>query len=156
MDLSNFHVDNAVIEAGDNYLRYRFTDNGISPRGVPGLGTGFVRVDSDEHDENGEISEDLDGIRVEMVRKRLFKKMESIMASVEPPSIVGSENATNLVICWGSNYHIVREALEQLHCEDIAMVHFHQIYPLHPSVQSLLSSADKVFILENRCDRPTG
>ena len=84
-----------------------------------------------------------------MVRKRLFKKMESIMASVEPPSIVGSENATNLVICWGSNYHIVREALEQLHREDIAMVHFHQIYPLHPSVQSLLSSADKVFILEN-------
>ena len=31
LDLSNLHVDNAVIEAGDNYLRYRFTDNGISP-----------------------------------------------------------------------------------------------------------------------------
>ena len=38
---------------------YSPTDTGVSPRGIPGFGHGLVCVDSDEHDEQGHITEDL-------------------------------------------------------------------------------------------------
>ncbi len=39
------------------YLRYQYTDNGVSPRKIPGEGGCFVTSDSDEHDEHGMITE---------------------------------------------------------------------------------------------------
>ena len=61
---------NRFIKTDSNYKRFAFSDSGISPRGIPGYGAGAVCVDSDEHDESGHITEDLD-LRIRMVDKRL-------------------------------------------------------------------------------------
>ena len=54
------------------YKRYRLTEDGISPLTFPGLSDALVKLDSDEHDEEGKITEDLN-LRVRMVEKRLKK-----------------------------------------------------------------------------------
>ncbi len=54
---------------------------GVSPRGVPGYGDGFVCVDSDEHTEEGRITEDF-VVREAMVDKRMRKL--SAYEDIEP------------------------------------------------------------------------
>ena len=71
--LEGLYVRKHIIETTMGYKRYALTADGISPRGVPGFGTGLVSVDSDEHDEEGRITEDLDGVRMKMVEKRMKK-----------------------------------------------------------------------------------
>jgi 2-oxoglutarate ferredoxin oxidoreductase subunit alpha len=56
-----------------DYKRYKLTDDGISPRLIPGKCENcLVLVDSDEHDEYGRITESAE-VRVNMVEKRLKK-----------------------------------------------------------------------------------
>ncbi|OGX54325.1 MAG: 2-oxoacid:ferredoxin oxidoreductase subunit alpha, partial [Omnitrophica WOR_2 bacterium RIFOXYA12_FULL_38_10] len=59
-------IKNLIIKTQAGYKRYQITENGISDRGIPGYGEGFVCVDSDEHDEGGYITEDFD-TRIAMV-----------------------------------------------------------------------------------------
>ena len=95
------------------------TESGISPRGIPGYGSGNVCADSDEHDESGNITEDSD-MRIRMVDKRL-KKNESIKTDIIPPKLVGSKDYRTLVVCWGSTFNTVREAVEALGRNDISI-----------------------------------
>jgi 2-oxoglutarate ferredoxin oxidoreductase subunit alpha len=123
------------------------TDNGISPRGIPGYGKGLVAVDSDEHDEAGHITEDL-GLRVEMVDKRL-KKFELLKDETIPPELVGSEDYKNLIVCWGSTYNVVKEAVTNLGRDDTAFLHFKQVYPLPDQTSDYLKKAKRIIIVEN-------
>lgn len=148
-DLSNLKVEHKFIKTKSDYKRYQFTESGISPRGIPNYGDGVVRVDSDEHDEMGHITEDVDFIRPEMVKKRLFKKMETMKKYFIGPEMIGPADYETLVICWGSNYHIVKEAVQNLNNQTIGMLHYSQIYPLHPKTNEILSKAKNVLIIEN-------
>ena len=58
------------------------------------------RVDSDEHDEYGHITEDLkvNGIRAKMTEKRIFKKSKLIQQHILAPELVGPEKYEMLVI----------------------------------------------------------
>ncbi len=58
-DMEN-KVENHIIKTNRDYKRYEITDTGISPRGIPGFGEGLVVVDSDEHDQMGHLTENLD------------------------------------------------------------------------------------------------
>jgi 2-oxoglutarate ferredoxin oxidoreductase subunit alpha len=148
LDISQITVENAFVETTSNYKRYALTENGISPRGIPGFGVGLVRADSDEHDEEGHITEDMEFLRPEMVKKRVFKRFDLLEKIADEPEWVGPADAKMLVVCWGSNYHVVREAIEEMH-NSIAMLHFHQLYPLHPNTTEILNRAQKVILLEN-------
>ncbi len=59
----------------------------------------MIVVDSDEHDEYGHITENLE-IRVKMVDKRL-KKFEAINDEIISPELVGDEDYEYLIVCWG-------------------------------------------------------
>ena len=114
----------------NTYKRYRLTEDGISPLTFPGLSDALVKVDSDEHDEEGKITEDLN-LRVRMVEKRL-KKFEFLRKDFVPPTWYGNKNAPSIILSWGSNKLIVKEALEKLTQEGInaGALHFGQVYPL--------------------------
>jgi len=146
LNLGSVKVEKHVIETAKDYRRYAFAEDGISPRGIPGYGEGLVVVDSDEHDEEGHITEDLD-LRVQMVDKRLAKG-DALGEEVIPPELIGPQDYRNLVICWGSTYHPVKEALERMGRDDTAMLHYKQVYPLHESTVDYLSAADRTFIVE--------
>lgn len=146
-DISKNTVQKHLVTTGKDYKRYALTTTGVSPRGIPGHGDGIVCVDSDEHTEDGYITEDLD-LRARMVNKRLGK-VDYDADDIMPPRFVGPDSLKNLVVCWGSNYYAVREALIRLGWPDTAMLHIAQVHPLHPMVDVALTKAKKVIVVEN-------
>ena len=140
--------ESAVTETAEGYKRYLLSKDGLSPRGIPGFGKGFVCADSDEHDETGRITEDLDGISLSMKNKRI-KKAATVAKAAFKPVLEGPEKYKNLVICWGSTYETVKEALKKTGSKETAMLFFPQLYPVHPSAAALIKKAKKVRVVEN-------
>lgn len=140
-------VEHHFIKTNKDYKRYVLNNDGISPRGIPGYGEGLVCADSDEHDEEGHITEDLE-LRDRIVRKRL-KKNEGLTAEALGPELTGSKEYKILVVGWGTTRQAIKEALGKMKRKDIAALHFSQVYPLHPSTLEYLSKAKKVIMIEN-------
>ncbi len=131
------------------YKRFAFRSDGISPRLLPGRSSHLVVADSDEHDEVGHITEDLD-LRRRMVEKRL-KKLEGLIGEVVPPDYEGSALPELLFVSWGSTKGAVSEAAERLREEerDVATLHFSQLWPLDPGqFLSKLAGAQEVISVE--------
>ncbi|HUT28988.1 MAG TPA: 2-oxoacid:acceptor oxidoreductase subunit alpha [Sedimentisphaerales bacterium] len=147
LDLSQTRVEKHVIKTAKDYKRYELTENGISPRGIPGYGEGLVAVDSDEHDTEGHITEDLD-LRTKMVDKRLTKAREMENDAI-PPELVGPEKYKTLIVGWGSTYNVIKEAMDNLARDDVAFLHFKQVYPLPKETPGFLSKAQRTIIIEN-------
>ena len=145
-DPARTKVEKHIAKTTKDYRRYELTKNGVSPRGIPGYGSGLVAVDSDEHDEEGHITEDLN-VRVAMVDKRLAKG-ETLKRGIIRPELVGPRDYKRLVICWGSTYPVVKEALAEIGRTDTAMLHYSQVYPLHPSTADLIGKARKAVVVE--------
>jgi len=136
-----------IVETASDYLRYQLTENGISPRGIPGFGSGIVCVDSDEHTQEGYITEDM-SVRNVMVKKRQAR-LSTIAVEAMEPTLLGEEQYRVLVACWGSNYHVVKEAVETLGREDIAVLHFAQLYPLPATTLKYFTAARTTIMVEN-------
>jgi len=147
IDVSKLKNKKYFVKTDKNYKRYKITKDGISPRGIPGYGRGLVVVDSDEHDEEGHITEDLD-FRTKIVDKRL-RKMDLIRKEIEPPELIGNKNYKMLVIGWGSTYYGIKEALERLEDSKTAFLYYKQVYPLHPDTKKYLIKAKKTVVIEN-------
>jgi len=116
---------------GEEYKRYLLTDDGISPRIVPGKIKGqTVLVDSDEHNEDSHITES-EEVRIEQMKKRM-KKQKLIERDIEEPIYMGSEKPEVILIGWGSTYGALKEAVELLNKADdrFGALSFGDIYPL--------------------------
>jgi len=148
LNMDEVEVEDHTIKTSKNYRRYELTPNGISHRGIPGYGDGLVVVDSDEHDEEGHITENLK-IRTDMVDKRYHKKLKLIKKEILPPELVGKPEYDILVVGWGSTYGTIKEALNIRGLEENSFLHFKQVYPLHEQTSDYLSSAKKTIIFEN-------
>ena len=94
------------------YLSYRLTDDGISPRLLPGNPDHFVAADSDEHDENGKITESA-AIRTQMMDKRM-RKLDKLQLELQEPELIGPETCRTLLIGWGSMQGPLMEAVALL------------------------------------------
>jgi len=117
-------------EFAEPYARYAVTDSGVSPRLLPGVSRHLVVVDSDEHTEDGHLTEDLDA-RVRQVEKRR-RKESGIRAEVVPPRYDGDERPELLLVSWGSSKGAVAEAAANLRANGVnaATLHFPQVWPL--------------------------
>ena len=153
-DLGKTKIEAYIKKTNKNYKRYQLTKNGISDRGIPGRGEGLVLVDSDEHDEFGRITENLD-LRKNMVEKRLkkFKELEKDKIS---PELIGTREYEILIVGWGSTYHIIKEAVENLKKYKIAFLHFKQIYPLPSGIKEYFKKAKKTIVVENNATSQFG
>jgi len=119
------------IAEGERYKRYKYTDDGVSPRIIPGkIEDQVVLVDSDEHDEYGNITESAE-VRRKMVEKRA-KKFENLKKEVQEPWLIGEEEPEHLIVAWGSLYGAVKEAVETLNSQgfSIGALVFGDIWPL--------------------------
>jgi len=115
----------------EEYLRYRYTENGISPRLIPGKSEHLVIIDSDEHDERGHITESAD-VRTKMVDKRM-KKLESLEQELLEPEFIGPDAFDVLLLGWGSTWGPIGEAVRLLNSVGsvkYAALIFGDIYPL--------------------------
>ena len=119
------------IDEGERYKRYKYTEDGVSPRIIPGkIENQVVLVDSDEHDEYGNITESSE-VRIKMVDKRA-KKFENLKKEVQEPWLIGEEEPEHLIVAWGSLYGAVKEAVETLNSEGVSIgaLVFGDIWPL--------------------------
>jgi 2-oxoglutarate/2-oxoacid ferredoxin oxidoreductase subunit alpha len=110
------------------YSRYAYVESGVSPFAVPGRSNRLVVADSDEHDEAGHLTED-DETRRMMVEKRLLLKLPRIRAEIDPPLLYGSTAAETIVVGWGSTYGVLKEAVDRLGHDRVALLHFSEIFP---------------------------
>ncbi len=141
-----------IVPTGPDYRRYQLTANGISPRGIPGHGSGLVIADCHSHDESGHISEDLE------MRNLMVDKLRRKAAAVDKDFFVPEYHGNNedetcdlLVVCWGSNHDVVKEAIhdQELLNKNTGMLHFQQLHPLPSSAAAYLRRAKKIIALEN-------
>jgi len=133
-------------DVGD-YKRYLLTKSGISPRAVPSWIKDVIYADSDEHTEEGHITED-GSIRNKMVEKRLYKKMNALTKEIERPTSYNTKKANTILVGFGSTYGVMREATEANN--KLGFVHFSQIWPF-PAKEAckLLKGAKKILTVEN-------
>lgn len=113
------------------YLRYRYTDNGVSPRLTPGKTEHIVTIDSDEHDERGWITESAQ-VRTRMMNKRM-RKLEGLKRELLEPEFIGQDSFDTLLIGWGSTWGPINEAVNILNEYKegrYAALVFGDIYPL--------------------------
>lgn len=146
-NVEEFEVTEYIEKTAEDYKRYKFTENGISPRGIPGWGKGLVVLDSDEHDEEGHITEDLD-LRIQMVNKRM-SKLNLIKKDVFAPEFFGDTEASTLIVGWGSTCNTIKEALEEINNPEIAFLYFKQVYPMNKNVLHYFKNAKKIICVEN-------
>lgn len=120
-------------EVPENYARFMLTEDGISPRLLPGASGKLVVVDSDEHDERGHITEDFH-VRRTFVEKRL-RKHEGLLKETLPPDFDGRGQPDILFVTWGSSAGSVREAAAELESRGVksATLCFKQVWPLLPA-----------------------
>lgn len=65
-----------------------------------------------------------------MVRKRL-KKLEGISKEIGPPKKYGPKEAETILVCWGSTYGALKEAVDKLNEseEAVRMIHLSEVWP---------------------------
>ena len=124
-------LSETVHSGTDKYDRYQYTASGISPRLIPGKTVHAVVIDSDEHDEQGHITESA-VVRVNMMDKRM-KKIEGLKKELQEPDFIGSDNFDTLLIGWGSTWGPIEEAVRLLNKKNpdqYAALVFGDVYPL--------------------------
>lgn len=150
----NRHLANPADYEPGTYKRYEFTEDGISPRLIPGRANGnIVMVDSDEHNEFGRIDESAEN-RKKMVDKR-HKKIEGVIAELEEPWEIGVDDFNTLIVSWGSTYGVVKEAVEILNEKGnkIKALSYGDIFPLPlGKFSEYHKKADKYIVIEMNRD----
>ena len=148
-----FKANGRVNGAGDDYLRFRLTENGVSPRSFPGEEGGIFWSTSDEHDERGHITEDPEN-RIRMMEKRMGK-LE--LAADEIPSerkisVYGPDDADVTLVGWGSVKGSVLDAMDVIASEDGKTLRFVQVRLMRPfpveEVTAALRGAKRLILVE--------
>jgi 2-oxoglutarate ferredoxin oxidoreductase subunit alpha len=132
------------------YKRHKLTKNGISPRVFPGHPHALVGTDSDEHTEEGHITESAE-VREQMVTKRL-KKQELLRQDIHAPFILGPEDAKTALVCWGSSFGAVKEALHKINEKgnQVRMIHLSELWPFPQSAfMAAVGKTQKMIIVES-------
>ena len=141
------------------YRRYEMSGDGVSPMLLPGTPGQIVYADSDEHNEEGHITESAQ-MRVQMVDKRNAKlegiKQELGERKVEVEvkvkvKVKAEAEVENLVVCFGSTRGVVGEAVARLRENGVsaAMVHLDHVWPFPAEAVALLAGkARKVVTVE--------
>jgi 2-oxoglutarate ferredoxin oxidoreductase subunit alpha len=107
----------------EDYQRYRLTESGISPMGVPGFDPTPYTATGLEHDEYGAPNYTPAMHTAQLDKRGLkFEVVADALCGLEPPlGCIGygmpEDQAQVGVLAWGSTAGVVREAVEELASE---------------------------------------
>jgi 2-oxoglutarate ferredoxin oxidoreductase subunit alpha len=160
----NFNVKKIAIDRGlrvkqitekdkgvaDNYLRFKLSNNPISPMVVLGTKNAIFWNSGDEHTEEGHITEDPE-IRVQMMDKRMTKLDVAIKEIPDEDKAVAYGSGDTVIISWGSTKGAILDAMDILAAEGMR-VKYIQVRLMHPFpselVKSMLKDAKTVIDIE--------
>lgn len=151
-ELSGLKTERADEAIDGGYLRYRLTEDGISPRLIPGKTKHLVSADSDEHDEQGWITESA-AVRVAMMDKRM-RKLKALESVLQEPEFIGPEDFKVLILGWGSTWGPITEAIKLLNAKHgnlYAALVFGDVYPLPKRllIEKAVSAYDIINVEQN-------
>lgn len=85
-----------------------------------------------------------------MVDKRIYKKMAGLKKEVEKPTAYHLDNAEIILIGFGSNYGVMKEACDTITDKPVGMIHLSQVWPFPTDeITRLLQGAKKIVTVEN-------
>ncbi len=119
----------------EGFLRYKFTDTGISPMPVPGVHNLPYMCTGLEHNESG--APNYTPANHEMMTEKRFRKLKTLGRRVVQQAKVEEiepEDAEIGVIGWGSTYGAITEALDAIE-QDTGV----RVAHLHPRILSPLN-----------------
>jgi 2-oxoglutarate/2-oxoacid ferredoxin oxidoreductase subunit alpha len=154
-DLDTVTVDRGkLIEDGEvvfgEYKRFAFTDDGVSPRVIPGVPGGMHLAPGSEHNDEGVITENA-GNRARMMEKRMGK-LEAMRDELPRPVLHGVADADIGIVGYGANTGPIAEAVDRLARAGI-LTRFLQLRTLWPfpddEIRKFVRGAQHVFVVEN-------
>jgi len=148
-DPGRIRIDRGLLldRVQEGYVRFKITENGISPRVRLGTENGIFWNTGDEHQENGHITEDPE-IRKVMMEKRMGK-LEVALKEIpdEEKAARYGEDSDMTIISWGSTKGAILDAMEILASEGVK-INFVQVKLLNPFPDDYIASLlDKTRLL---------
>lgn len=160
------NIVTSVSKVGAEKLsRYAITDSGISPRWLPGSFDTTYVANSDEHLEDGTLTEDAEPAK-KMMDKRM-RKLKTILHDLPEPELFGPTSGQTLLVGWGSVKGAVRDALSLRERPEssqvtkkldnlkktqkvISYLHYEYLFPLNTTkLVKLAESFEHVVLVEN-------
>ncbi|MGO4887703.1 2-oxoacid:acceptor oxidoreductase subunit alpha [Anaerobacillus sp. MEB173] len=137
----------------DEYFkRYEVTEDGVSPRVVPGQKNGIHHVTGVEHSETGKPSESPANRKAQMDKR--LRKLNTLHERFDTPvySNAPHEEADLLIVGINSTRGTIDEVLPRLEADGVKVNHA-QVRLLHPfpvdEFKPLMDKAKKVVVIEN-------
>ncbi len=136
----------------ESYLRYQFTDSGVSPMAVPGLDLHTYVAPGLEHDEQGRPVRSPEA-HEKMTEKR-FRKLATARQEIDNAELCpryGADDAELGIIGWGATEGSIREAVDRALAADIkvAMMHPRVLNPLpEEQLKEFIGSVKHVLVPE--------
>ena len=134
-------------QEGEEFLRYKESADGVSPRSFLGMKGGQHSATSYEHDERGKGIEDLS--TVEMMMEKRWRKWEAMEAEVPAPKQYGKSKIK--VFVWGGTKLPALKAQEILkeNGHDVEIVQVQYFLPFKQAAfDAILNDADTYIIVE--------
>jgi 2-oxoglutarate/2-oxoacid ferredoxin oxidoreductase subunit alpha len=139
-------------EQNDLFKRYEVTEDGVSPRVVPGQKYGLHHVTGVEHDQTGRPSENAAN-RVQQMDKRM-RKLQGVLKAFKNPITFDAphEEADVLIVGINSTIGTIQEAKGRLEQEGVKVNHA-QIRLIHPfpaeQLKPYVEKAKQVIVVEH-------
>jgi 2-oxoglutarate ferredoxin oxidoreductase subunit alpha len=138
------------IENKGYFKRYEVTEDGVSPRVIPGMKNGIHHVTGVEHEETGKPSESAAN-RIAQMDKR-FRKVANIKFDTPVYKNAPHEEADLLIVGFNSTRGAIEEAITRLEQDGLKVNHA-QVRLIHPfptdEMLPLVKSAKKIAVIEN-------
>ncbi|GEK31310.1 pyruvate ferredoxin oxidoreductase subunit alpha [Kurthia zopfii] len=138
------------LEDKEYFKRYAVTEDGVSPRVVPGQKHGIHHVTGVEHSEIGTPSESASNRQAQMDKR--MRKLDYVNFDTPVFTDAPNEEADVLIVGFGSTKGSIEEIRPLLDEQGIKANHAH-IRLIHPfptkELQPLMASAKKVIVVEN-------
>lgn len=143
--------DGRLGESGLNdgeYLRYKVSADGVSPRSIPGQGNAVQLTNSYEHDQYGFATED--AVETKQAVDKRAAKLLALQKELPKPLYFGATDPEQILISFGSTINVLREVLLDPAASRTGVIHLPCVYPF-PTVELEAMLADKkaeLFVVE--------
>ncbi|QQR83052.1 2-oxoacid:acceptor oxidoreductase subunit alpha [Candidatus Peregrinibacteria bacterium] len=130
--------------------RFKLTPSGVSYRWVPGSAPSGYYANSDEHHEDGTLTEEAQPCH-EMYEKRL-RKLKAIEKAMPEPVVYGKPKGAKIsFVGWGSSKGVMLDAIDALKEAgiDVNYLHYDYLWPLKTKrLEKFFQENKNVHILE--------
>lgn len=138
--------------------RFKITESGVSTRWLPGQSDAVYTANSDEHLEDGSLTEEAEPAWA-MYSKRL-RKESALLEELPEPVAYGSENPDISFVGWGSVKNTMLDVIDciaEFSDIKIAYLHYEYVYPVKTQkLKEFSDLAKRLVLIENNATGQLG